>query len=571
MKLKRKIVVVIITLISVALFGLMVLQILLLQRAYQLELSIFKQNVNSALSSIVQKLETRETVAKIFKVTVGIENAGPQQLGVISINTTDSLKTADDFCWAGKTDKFQKVRLDSGKIIFQLDQPQYVRLRIIDSLGQQVKKILDEKKPAGNYTVAIDDSFSNSGSFFFSFNTDSETYVLHSSRKKFNGAVQTVSDDKSKRLLVERVLENLSQADHIPVEKRINPALLDTVVAETLREKGFTTPFVYGVISAPKDSVILVSEARFQKELAATRYKTRLFPHDVFLEKNDIALYFPQQTLYLIRQTGIAALLMLVFLLIIIFCFGYVIQTIFRQQKFSELLVDFINNMTHEFKTPISTIALTSETMNNPVVLRDLVKLKKYGKIIHDESVRMRQQVEKILQLAALEQGDVELNWAAVDLHDVIHHCIHNFKIKLEQKNGEIKFFPNATSAIVEADRVHLENIIHNLLDNALKYSAGDPVIEITTKNTGDWIRISVRDFGIGIAPENQKRVFEKYFRVPTGNVHDVKGFGLGLSYVKLMVEAHRGEIKLDSEPGKGSLFEIILPLKLEHMEHSTK
>ncbi len=263
----------------------------------------------------------------------------------------------------------------------------------------------------------------------------------------------------------------------------------------------------------------------------------------------------------MMRQATISAMLMSLFMLTIIGCFIYVIKTIFKQKKFSESLVDFINNMTHEFKTPISTIALTSETLNNPAVLNDQKKFKKYGQIIRDESSRMRNQVEKILQMAALEQGKIELSFAAVDMHEVIQNCIDNFKIQLEKNNGVFKFFPAAESAIVAGDRLHLENIIHNLFDNAVKYSAGNLMVEISTENLDGKLKILVRDNGIGIAPENLKRVLEKYFRVPTGNVHDVKGFGLGLSYVKLMVEAHHGEITLKSELGKGSLFEVVLPL----------
>ena len=287
MKLKQITVAAIIALISVALLGLLVLQVVLLNRAYQLEVSIFQQNVNSALSSIVQKLETLETVSKIFKVTVGIDKAGPRRMAMININTTDTLKAADDFSWVGNSEKFKKVRLDSGKIIFKLDSPQYVRLRIVDSLGQQVKKILDEKKPAGMYAIAVDDSFRNSGLFYFNFSTDNENYVLRSSSENLAGAAQNISDNKTRRLLVDKVLENLGKADRVPIGQRINAAMLDTVVTETLREKGIAMPHVYGVISAKNDSLVIVSDSLFQTELAATKYRTRLFPHDVFIEEND--------------------------------------------------------------------------------------------------------------------------------------------------------------------------------------------------------------------------------------------------------------------------------------------
>jgi two-component system phosphate regulon sensor histidine kinase PhoR len=244
----------------------------------------------------------------------------------------------------------------------------------------------------------------------------------------------------------------------------------------------------------------------------------------------------------------------------IIFCFTYVLRLIFEQKRFSKLLTDFINNMTHEFKTPISTISLASETLTNATILKDEQRVQRYGQIIRDESFRMRRQVEKILQMAILEEGDYEYTFSAVNVHELIQKVVQNFTVKIEQLKGEITTHLTATHPVIEADPVHLENIIHNLLDNAIKYTQRHPVIRLQTAQLAGQIQITLEDNGIGIRPEDQKLVFEKYYRVPTGNVHDVKGFGLGLSYVKLIVEAHGGTIQLSSKPGKGSKFTIHLP-----------
>jgi len=281
----------------------------------------------------------------------------------------------------------------------------------------------------------------------------------------------------------------------------------------------------------------------------------------MFVEKNNIAFYFPKQTLYILGQIGMSAFLTFLFISIIIFCFIYVIRTIFKQKQFSKSLTDFINNMTHEFKTPISTIALTSETLINPAILNNEKRIKKYGQIIWDESTRMRGQVEKILQMAALEEGDFELNLSKVNVHDLINNAVDKFIVTVEKRGGSIIANLSADKFDVNADNVHFENIIHNLVDNAIKYTKQTPQIKISTENIGERIKISVKDNGTGIKSEDQKHVFEKYYRVSTGNVHDVKGFGLGLSYVKLIVEAHQGEIFLTSELGNGSTFEVILPL----------
>ena len=562
MKLRKKIVVLIITLISAALLGLVCLQVYMLNNAYRLELNIFKQNVNAALSAIVQKVETHEALKKVIKVKVGLNQEGSRKMALINMETCDSLVAPGEKKWETNIPKNDPFKIDSGMVKFSLETPQHVRLRIVDSLGQVVQKIIDEEKPAGNYEFAIKDSTLFHGALFFNFKTDSATYIINLEDGRKSAVMPKPASDNRRRKLVERVLWELDGISHVPIEKRIKPAFLDSVVHETLKEKGINTPAAYAVISVKNDSIIMAGQKSFDLELLKSDHKTRIFPYDIFFEKNDLALFFPQQTMYVLRQIGISAVLTFLFILIIILCFIYVIRTIFKQKQFSNLLTDFINNMTHEFKTPISTISLTSETLTNSAVLKNEKRVKKYGKIIQDESARMRLQVEKILQMAALEQGDFELNISDVNIHGLIKNAVDKFVVKIEQREGSIITDLKADNFNIEADKVHLENIIYNLIDNATKYCKEKPVIKIGTKDIGDKIKIAFQDNGIGIKPENQKQVFEKYYRVPTGNIHDVKGFGLGLSYVKLIVEAHQGEIVLASELGKGSTFVIILPLK---------
>ncbi|MBN1998960.1 HAMP domain-containing histidine kinase, partial [candidate division KSB1 bacterium] len=257
--------------------------------------------------------------------------------------------------------------------------------------------------------------------------------------------------------------------------------------------------------------------------------------------------------------TGLTSL---VFILMIIFCFIYIIRAIFKQKEFSARLIDFINNMTHEFKTPISTITLASETLTNPAIYKDGNKLAKYQKIISDESFRMRHQVEKILQMAALECEDLELQWSQVDVHEIINQMIPNLQLQVNSRKGTIDVQLTAPDHTIRADSVHFTNIIYNLLDNAIKYSDKAPKIKIYTETNDGFLKISIQDKGLGLSPEHQKYIFKKYYRVPTGNIHNVKGFGLGLSYVKLLVEAHGGRIEVKSTLKKGSTFVVYMPLK---------
>jgi len=255
-------------------------------------------------------------------------------------------------------------------------------------------------------------------------------------------------------------------------------------------------------------------------------------------------------------------LVSLAFMLALIFSFYYTISTIFQQKKLSEIKNDLISNMTHEFKTPISTISLAVEVLNDKSVEKSQERITNYVKMIGDENKRLSLLVENILQTAILDKGEFKLKIQPIDIHTLIEQTFTNIKLQVENKEGEIASQLNATKTIVNADRVHITNILFNLIDNALKYSKENPNIIVSTRNDDEGIFISVKDNGIGISKENQKRIFDTMYRVPTGNIHNVKGFGLGLSYVKAVVEKHGGSIKVESELGKGSVFTLYLPFE---------
>lgn len=273
-----------------------------------------------------------------------------------------------------------------------------------------------------------------------------------------------------------------------------------------------------------------------------------------------LGVYFPNQTsqilLNMIGWLAISA----IFIVIVIISFWYTVVTMFRQKRLSEMKTDFVNNMTHEFKTPISTISLASEMLLRPNVFESGDKTQKYANIIYDENARLQNQVEQVLQISILDKGDMKIKPKEMDIHKVIRNVSDNFRLGLKEQKGKIKIELNAKPSIIVADRVHVMNIISNLLDNAKKYSAKDPEISISTKSVKEGVIITVTDNGVGISAEHQKQIFKKLFRVPTGNIHDVKGFGIGLYYVKTMIEAHGGTIKVKSGLGNGSSFELFLP-----------
>ncbi len=252
------------------------------------------------------------------------------------------------------------------------------------------------------------------------------------------------------------------------------------------------------------------------------------------------------------------------FTIIIMLAFYVTVRTMLRQKKLGEIKNDFINNMTHEFKTPIATISLAVDAMRNEKVIQDRQKLGYFSDIIKEENQRMNRQVETILKASQLEKNEVDLNLKPLHLHEIIKDVVDNFSLQLEIKNGMVELDLSAKNDLVDGDEVHFSNLVNNLVDNAVKYAKENvpPVIRLSTQSNGKYFTMRIEDNGIGMNRETVKRIFERFYRAHTGNVHNVKGFGLGLSYVKTMVEAHDGDIRAESVLGKGTTFTVDLPLK---------
>lgn len=271
-------------------------------------------------------------------------------------------------------------------------------------------------------------------------------------------------------------------------------------------------------------------------------------------------VYFPERSSYITNKMDNWVLTSFILLFVIVF-FSYALFIIMRQRRLSEIQKDFINNMTHEFKTPISTIAIASETISQASIVNTPERLFTYSGIIHDEAARLNMQVERVLQTVKAERKEFQLNKEMMDLHELIKTIVDSFNVNANNKKGEIKLNLTASNHIIIADKHHLTNVIFNLLDNAVKYSDKSPAITITTENEGNKLLLSVIDEGIGIKKEYIKKIFDKFFRVPSGNIHNVKGFGLGLSYVKSIAKLHHWKTKVKSEIGKGSTFTLVIPV----------
>jgi len=345
----------------------------------------------------------------------------------------------------------------------------------------------------------------------------------------------------------------------VTINGPIDTNLLEFLLATEFEKRNIKTDFEYGVYDC-----IYKCMARDAEPAAGN---TRLVNQEnlpkwdgASMDGYYFGVQFPQLEANLIGQMGIWLFSSAVNL-VVIFFFIYTLFVILKQRRLSEIQRDFINNMTHEFKTPISTIAISAEVLKNPSIINTPERLLNYTTIIQNENNRLRQQVERVLQMARLDKEEIKLKKELLDVHDIINEAVKNISISKTTPDSDFELNLDSPVAQVHADKLHLTNVFFNLLDNAIKYCKGTPRISISTTKLNDLLHITVKDNGIGISPENHRKVFQKFFRVPTGNLHDVKGFGIGLNYVKLVIESHKGRINLASELGKGSTFTLILPV----------
>lgn len=336
----------------------------------------------------------------------------------------------------------------------------------------------------------------------------------------------------------------------------LHPYLLESLLDNEFRSRNIKTNFEYSIYDCFTDSLVYGGMVTLSKEPTEKSENPVVPKWD--RDSHYFGVYFPEKDSYLISQMTIWLFSSSILLVVIIF-FAYTLWVILKQKKLSEIKNDFINNMTHEFKTPISTISASAELLKTGNLTNNPEKQAKYYQMISDESNRLKLQVEKVLQMAQFDKNEIDLNLSQQNINELIERAATGVQIILDEKKGIIQFELNVTNPTMKVDELHLTNIIRNLLDNAIKYCDKTPAITISSSDTNKGITISVRDNGIGINPQQKKQVFDKFYRIPTGNVHNVKGFGLGLYYVKSLVLAHHGTVAVESD-SNGSKFTIFLP-----------
>lgn len=356
--------------------------------------------------------------------------------------------------------------------------------------------------------------------------------------------------------VIDNPVEQVS-SDYFVVNLRIplEPAVLEPLLIEEFKRRNLNSDFEYGIYNCDTDKIIYGGLVNSNFEPAALAQTNDLPKTDKFL--NYFGVRFLDKSSYLTSKLDIWIVSSIITLLFTVF-FGYAMFVILRQKRLSEVQRDFINNMTHEFQTPISTIKIATDVLGTERIVSQPERLKKYVDIIRSENNRLKNQVEAVLSTAKIGKGNIQIDKQLQDLHALIWEVTESVRVELGD-NFHLHLGAQKTS--IKADRLHLMNMVRNLLDNAVKYSSEDPDITLRTLNDHDYIYVAVEDKGIGIAKEHQAKIFERFYRVPTGNVHNVKGFGLGLNYVKEMVKLHKWEIDVNSEVGHGTTFVIKIPI----------
>ena len=507
----KKVIILVCVFLPVAFLGLMAMQVWWIMEACSLRDNEFDQVVQKCVETVVQRLEADEL-------------AGSRPNKNLAARDFMAFTQMRQSAMKGKN-----VDLKEVTITFTMDNYGFYKLNT-QKEGQTIATdagVLDNRIMPGN----------------------DEAY----------NSMMMLDDVLTKRIKTMESAMNRSVFEDRSITDRVNPQRLDALLMQQLTDNGIDAPYEYAVYNSAGS--LAFSSPAYDAKGGDKIYEKKLFPNDMHARAHFMRIYFPERpnTLHSLMFLIVPTVL---FMLIVGFLSSYTVWIIFHQKKLDDIKNDFIGNMTHEFKTPISTISLAAQ------MLRDMAKtvtsefIERNTGIIIDEAKRLTIQVEKILQMASFDRGTAKMRFVERDVNEIIYKVINNFRVKIESENGEINGRYDAEDPFAMVDDVHFTNVIYNLLDNAFKYRRDAPMIEVATQNVEGGLQITVRDNGIGISKEDQKRIFDKFYRVSTGDRHDIKGFGLGLAYVSKIVESHGGQITVDSELNVGTKFNIFIPQK---------
>ncbi|QRY58037.1 sensor histidine kinase [Sphingobacterium siyangense] len=608
---KKNSIVLIIGLMSLALIGVLAMQFYFLRDSYRQKSQLFDESVNAAITAVAGKLERREVVdfAKVQQernIEKSKQEQAKQRLLAEQLEIQyriEELKNKQHVVFSNFKEQEDQLRALYPNVIeiknsfyeTYIKRPEYQKFikfsvsnELTDDNLVQAFIMLNASK--------VDDQISGKD--------DSTRFViplmdpLVNQQTKFRVATlpprenaklaKTISDLEKRLDILNRknawsgfnVYDSVAmlggkKADYIedvaigmelakrPLKDRLNVIIVQELIKEELAQRDIKAPFNIEIWST--NNILLnniLNEAALNNPTNTTKYSTALFKGDIGAAPGKLTIYFPNKKAIIADNMGYLLLPMLALLFLLVGCFAYTLIIIFRQKKVSEMKTDFINNMTHEFKTPVATIMIASESLKDPDINADHKRVQKLANIIYDENVRLGNHIERVLDLARLEKETLKLDQVDVHINDLVSAVTDSMQLRMQNIGGKFSIDLAAAKDVVVGDELHFSNVFYNLLDNAIKYSKGDLHVNINSKNVGDTIVVTIADNGIGMSRDHLQKIFDQFYRIPTGNVHNVKGFGLGLSYVQDILRRLNGKITVKSEKDKGTTFEVILPIK---------
>jgi len=514
-------------LMSLSLIGIILVQVFWFDTSFKNNDEQFKFHVKQVIGNVADKLQNREAYSfydKYHKLN-GKEGKASQKEDVLQ------------FYWVQKNTKTNQT---------------IVYTNSINSEGYNINPSFENSK---------DDDLK-----FRSFSSKRTTEIYNNNGVDNSGLQKSLIPDvkieKSGSLDIlddaEFEISYKDLASAMPIDERVSKEVLGELIKKELEEYGVKTKFEFGIYSNGLETKVKSSGFKYDKDAT---YSIPIFTDNEGNEKYKLLVTFPHKKKFLLSELVSITILSIIFTLIIIIAYTSALNQLIRQRQISEIKTDFINNMTHEFKTPIATINLALDAIRNPKIIDDKEKVFRYLEMIRDENKRMHAQVENVLRISKLEKKELNIIKESSNIEEVINDAIEHVSLILEDRDGSVNVHYDAQRKTVLLNDVHFTNVIVNILENAIKYSPNVPKIDIYTENIKDIILIKIKDNGVGMSKIAQKRVFEKFYREHTGDIHNVKGHGLGLAYVKRIIDDHNGQVYVESEKGKGSTFIIKLPL----------
>jgi two-component system phosphate regulon sensor histidine kinase PhoR len=577
---------------AIALLGVLAMQWYFLNQSYQLKSQLFDQNVNEALSNVAKKLERQEAYNFLLKKAVNTRNESQKRKNLAQ--ATSQLKqnsAARKESYAQflskeqqKADSLFTIR-DSllrarYPVVFSYDatkqeveeELQQELVQFVDPFGGIHQQVLQRRVP--KLSISKQNPVDSIRQYIV-FDPQNGPKLITLAKPRLNNISRNDAPNSPDVQLVQlfldsvqktkkNVLQDLAQefgSAKMPLNKRIQSTMVKQLLRKELQNKGITGSFTYKIQQENAKNKVYTSTETKEHSHTGEVYKTQLFPKEMIKESGWLLLSFPNKSNYILANMAWIMALSGGLLVILLGSFGYTLQLILKQKKVSEMKTDFINNMTHEFKTPVATIMIASEALKDEELSGGRAQIERLANIIYDENIRLGNHIERVLHLAKVDKEDFKLENRPIELNTLIAAVADSMVLQLEKQKANIRLDLQAKNDVVVADELHLSNVLFNLIDNALKYCNGEAKIKISTQNIGKQVVCTVQDNGLGMSKDQIDKIFDQFYRIPTGNVHNVKGFGLGLSYVNTIVRLLKGQIKVKSEKHKGSTFEISIPL----------